>query len=156
MRRQCELLGLPRAALRKRCGAEAAALLAQVEEQGEPPAAIFDPPACFFDSYPLGYALSDSQELIPALEALLQSLQAYLRQRQLQTRGIEWHFVGYGSYREVVPLRASGESNSWQDWLRLTRLRLEQQPFREAVEIVQLRCDEAESATPASGSPAPA
>ena len=147
-----QLLALPTAALRKRCGTRAAAVLEQLVEADEPPGALFTPPACFFDSYPLGYALSDHQELTPALEALLQSLQAYLRQRQLQTRVIEWHFIGYGSYREIVELRASGEHNLWQDWLRLTRLRLEQQPFREAVEIVQLRCGGLESATPDSGS----
>jgi protein ImuB len=50
-----------------------------------------------------------------------------------------------------VELRASGEHNLWQDWLRLTRLRLEQQPFREAVEIVQLRCADLEAAMPGTG-----
>ena len=146
-----QVLELPAAALRKRCGADAAALRSRLDDSGEPPAASFQPPACFFDSYPLGYAVSDHRELAPALDALLQSLQAYLRQRQLQTRCIRWCFLGYGSYREELELRASSEHNQWQDWLRLTRLRLEKQPFRDAVEIVQLRCDSLEDARPTSG-----
>lgn len=147
-----QLLDLPAAALRKRCGHDAAIILEQLLSASDPLEAIFSPPACFFDSHPLGYALSDYQELTPALEALLQSLQAYLRQRQLQTRTITWHFIGYGSYREILELSASSEHNQWQDWLRLTRLRLEQQPFREAVEIVQLRCEGLENTTADSGS----
>lgn len=147
-----QLLGLPLSALRKRCGANAAALRDQLENDSDATCPAFQPPACFIDSYPLGYAASDHQEMVPALEALLQSLQLYLRQRQLQTRCIRWCFLGYGHYREELELRASGDSNQWQDWLRLTRLRLEQQPFQDAVEIIQLRCDAPETAQPASGS----
>lgn len=145
-----EVLALPRAALRKRCGDEAAALLDRLQD-GSPAGRRFEPPACFVDSFPLGYPVTDSAELTPALEALLQSLQSYLRQRQLQTRCIEWHFLGIDSYREQLTLRSSGDGNSDRDWLRLTRLRLEKQDFRDAVEIVQLRCDSLEDANPTSG-----
>lgn len=146
-----QMLKLPAAALRTRCGNKAAALREQVEGHDDAPHAAFQPPACFFDSYPLGYAVNDYQEMIPALETLLQSLQSYLRQRQLQTHTIRWCFLGYGSYREEVELRASSDSNLWQDWLRLTTLRLEKQPFKDAIEIIQLRGDTLETARPDSG-----
>jgi protein ImuB len=144
-----ELLTLPVAALRKRCGEEAATLLQQLHSE-QPPGREFEPPACFVDSYPLGYPVNDSAELAPALETLLESLQHYLRQRQLQTQCIEWHFIGLGDYREQLSLRASSDNNQPRDWLRLTRLKLEQQPFRDAVEIIQLRSETLEQACPAS------
>ena len=146
-----ELLALPAAALRRRGGEALHGLLRQLTEGGEPLTERYQPPSCFADSYPLGYPLSDLQELGPAMEALLQSLQAYLRQRQLQTRCIHWHFLGQGRYREQLELRSHGADNDWRDWLRLTRLRLERQPFQEPIECVQLRSDELQAAQPISG-----
>ena len=146
-----ELLQLPASALRRRGGDGLHTLLQQLTENGEPLASGYQPPTCFADSHPLGYPLADWQELAPALEALLQSLQAYLRQRQLQTRAISWHFLGQDGYREDLLLHSHGGDNDWRDWLRLTRLRLERQPFRDAIECVQLRSSDLQAAQPASG-----
>jgi protein ImuB len=146
-----EALALPPAALRRRLGDTFAKILASLMDEREEAAARYRPPARFIDHCPLGYPVEDWQELEPALHTLLQSLQAFLRQRQLQTRSLHWHFIGHGSYRETLSLHANRDDNRWQDWLRLTRLRLERLAFREAVEIVQLRCDEIEATRTHSG-----
>ncbi|MDA8962461.1 DNA polymerase Y family protein, partial [Congregibacter sp.] len=75
----------------------------------------------------------------------------YLRQRQLQTQHITWHFSGLNNYRESLSVRTSEARTPRQDWYRLTRLRLERQPFAQEVELVQLRADQLESAQPTSG-----
>lgn len=146
-----DLLRLPSASLARRCGAEFSELLQHLSGDIVAPLVHFEPPSCFLDSYPLGYPVSKQDELGPALEQLLQSLEHYLRQRQLQTRQLIWHFHGQGGYQERLEVRASEGSTPRQDWYRLTRLRLERQPFKEEVERVQLRAAQLESARPDSG-----
>ncbi len=145
-----ELLKLPSASLARRCGQDFRTLLQQLTGEVTAPAVHFEPPSCFIDSYPLGYPVRNQQELGPALEQLLLSLEDYLRQRQLQTRQLLWHFSGPGNYQEVLDVRSSDIGIARQDWYRLTRLRLERQPFADEVELVQLRVTEMETAQPAS------
>lgn len=146
-----ELLALPRASLTRRCGRQFRELLQHLSGEVVAPPVHFDPPSCFADSYPLGYPVRNHDELGPALEQLLRSLDDYLRQRQLQTRQIIWHFSGVNNYREILDVRTSEARTLKQDWYRLTRLRLERQPFTQEVELVQLRADQLESAQPVSG-----
>ncbi|MEE4107755.1 MAG: DNA polymerase Y family protein [Halieaceae bacterium] len=152
LRRLGDILALPGAALGRRCGREFTELLQHL--RGERIAAVvhFEPPSCFQDSYPLGYPARSQDELGPALEQLLESLEHYLRQRQLQTRQLLWCFRGHGDYREELEVRASEAGTPRADWYRLTRLRLERQPFREEVDRVQLRVTQLDSAHPESGS----
>lgn len=152
MRQLGELLCLPSASLARRCGRDFSELLQYLSGAVVAPLVHFEPPSCFLDSYPLGYPVGNQDELGPALQHLLQSLQDYLRQRQLQTRQLAWHFYGQGEYHEELEVRASAADTSYEDWYRLTRLRLERQPFREEVERVQLRVQQLESAQPNSGS----
>jgi protein ImuB len=146
-----ELLALPPASLAKRSGRDFCELLQHLTGDVIAPPVHFEPPSCFADSYPLGYPVRNQDELGPAIEQLLTSLENYLRQRQLQTRQLVWHFSGINNYREVLDVRTSEARTPRQDWYRLTRLRLERQPFSEEVELVQLRVDQLESARPGSG-----
>ncbi|EED31360.1 putative aspartate decarboxylase [gamma proteobacterium NOR5-3] len=146
-----EILALPGASLSRRCGSQFRELLQHLSGEVVPPPVHFEPPSCFADSYPLGYPVRNHDELGPALEQLLTSLEDYLRQRQLQTRQIIWHFSGLNNYRESLSVRTSEARAPRQDWYRLTRLRLERQPFAQEVELVQLHADQLESAQPTSG-----
>lgn len=152
LRRIGELFSLPPAALRRRCGETLITLLEALRSEQASPTTDYQPPDRFVDSYPLGYPLDDWQELEPAMITLLQSLQAWLRQRQLQTRCLRWQFLGQGRYRETLELRSSAPIRDWRDWQQLTRLRLERQPFREPVELLQLHSDELETLDATSGS----
>ncbi|WP_439107974.1 Y-family DNA polymerase [Congregibacter sp.] len=146
-----EILALPSASLNRRCGAQFRELLQHLSGEVVAPPVHFEPPNCFVDSYPLGYPVQNQDELGPALEQLLASLEDYLRQRQLQTRQIVWYFSGLNNYREMLDVRTSEARTPRQDWYRLTRLRLERQPFTQEVELVQLRAEQLESAKPSSG-----
>jgi protein ImuB len=147
-----EVLGLPAAAVGRRCGSEFVQLLQQLTGEVIAPPVHFEPPNCFVDSYPLGYPVRNQDELGPALEQLLESLEDYLRQRQLQTRQLLWHFSGPGDYRETLEVRTTEALTPRQDWYRLTRLRLERQPFSDEVELVQLRVSQLEATEPINGS----
>lgn len=147
-----ELLALPPASLSRRCGKEFTELLQRLSGSIVAPPIHFQPPSCFVDSCPLGYPVSHQDELGPALEQLLQSLEDYLRQRQLQTRSLCWHFIGPNNYRQKLEVRTSAALTPRKDWLRLTRLRLERYPFTQEVELVQLRVSQLEETQPESGS----
>jgi protein ImuB len=152
LRRLGEILALPAAALGRRCGQDFVQLLQQLRGERCEPVVHFEPPSCFQDSYPLGYPARNHDELGPALEQLLESLEHYLRQRQLQTRQLLWCFRGHGDYREDLEVRASEAGTARADWYRLTRLRLERRHFREEVDRVLLRVTQLDSADPESGS----
>ena len=137
-----EVFALPPATLAKRCGEAFGQLLQELRGERTQATTPFEPPSCFHDSYPLGYPVRNQEELGPALEHLLESLEHYLRQRQLETRSLQWIFVGMNAYQESLEVRASGSGMRREDWYRLTRLRLERQPFRDDVEVVQLRVTE--------------
>lgn len=145
-----EVLALPTAALARRCGHDFGELLQKLCGSITSPVGHFEPPSCFQDSYPLGYPVNNHDELGPAFEQLLESLQDYLRQRQLQTRTLHWHFSGHSGYRELLEVRTSGAGTSAADWYRLTKLRLERQPFSDEIDHVQLRAEELEVAQPLS------
>lgn len=142
------VLDLPPAALGRRCGRDFVELLQLLRGEVLAPVVHFDPPSCFQDRYPLGYSVRNQQELGPGLEQLLTSLEDYLRQRQLQTRLLHWQFCGLHGYREDLEVRASDARITRQEWYRLTRLRLERQPFREEVELIRLQVSQLEDAHP--------
>ncbi|GAB5414219.1 MAG: DNA polymerase Y family protein [Congregibacter sp.] len=153
-----DLFALPGAALAKRCGKDFRDLLMHLSGEVSAPLVHFEPPSCFLDSYPLGYPVRHHDELGPALEQLLGSLEDYLRQRQLQTRRLLWQFSGQGGYREhgdyqeQLEVRTSDAGATAKEWYQLTRLRLESTPFKDEVELVRLRVSQLEATQPANGS----
>ncbi len=147
-----DILALEPAALSRRCGHEFSELLQHLCATLSNPVVHFDPPSCFTDSFPLGYPVTNHEELAPAFEQLLESLDRYLRQRQLQTRQLRWLFYGAGGYRENLEVGASEPGSRPEEWLRLTQLRLERKPFSDEVERVQLQVVQLENAQPQSGS----
>lgn len=146
-----ELLALSPAALARRCGDEFGQLLRYLSGEVSDPPVHFAPPSCFTDNYPLGYPVTNQEELRPAIDQLLQSLESYLRQRQLQTRLLRWRFYGIGDYRETLEVRATEAGITRHDWCRLTQLRLESYPFSDEVERVQLQVTQLEDAQTISG-----
>lgn len=152
LRRLEDLFALPTAALAKRCGKDFRDLLLHLTGEVSAPLVHFEPPSCFVDSFPLGYPVQHHDELGPAFEQLLKSLEDYLRQRQLQTRRLLWQFLGQGDYKETLEVRTSDAGASATEWYRLTRLRLDRTPFKDEVELVRLRVSQLETAQPANGS----
>ena len=69
-----EVLALPPAALGRRCGREFTHFLQQLLGQREDLRVDFKPPATFSDAYWFGYEVRTNEELLPAVQHLLQSL----------------------------------------------------------------------------------
>jgi protein ImuB len=152
LRRLGDILALPAATLARRCGRAFSERLQQLRGSCIEPVSHFEPPSCFQDACTLAYPVSRQDELGPALEQLLESLEHYLRQRQLETRLLLWRFLGQDNYCEEVEVRASQGGTPRADWYRLTRLRLERRAFKGEIEQVQLRVTQLDGARPENGS----
>lgn len=135
-----DILALPPAALGRRCGQAFCDFLQQVLGQREDLQADFQPPASFSDGYWFGYEVKANDELLPAMQLLLQSLCRFLRNTQLQTSELHWQLVGIdGSLREVC-VRSSSNHSNWENWQQLTRIRLERLELEAGVEGINLLC----------------
>ncbi len=135
------LFSLPPTALARRCGAGFSRFLQQVLGQHADLRRDYQPPATFTDEYWFGYEVRANNELLPAVQLLLQSLCRFLRNTQLQTTEINWQLTGVDrSLRTICVRSTSGHSDS-QSWYQLTRIRLEQLELKTGVEGVTLRCD---------------
>ncbi|MEM1113085.1 MAG: DNA polymerase Y family protein [Pseudomonadota bacterium] len=135
-----DILNLPQAALGRRCGKGFVHFLQQVLGQRDDLRPDYQPPASFSDEYWFGYEVKVNDELLPAVELLLQGLCRFLRNTQLQCSEIRWQLVGLdGQIREVI-VRSSSCHSRWQDWYQLTRIRFEQLELEGAVEGLALDC----------------
>jgi protein ImuB len=135
-----DILSLPRQALGRRCGREFVRRLQQLlgtEEDRQPE---YRPPVEFSDDYWFGYEVRANQELLPAVQLLLQSLCQFLRNTQLQGQQVEWQL--YGINREIrrLQVHCSLSQATWQEWYQLTGLKLEQLQLDIGIEGVGLHC----------------
>ncbi|KAA1189982.1 DNA polymerase Y family protein [Pseudohalioglobus sediminis] len=140
-----KLFALPPTALARRCGAEFARFLQQVQGLCEERHADYQPPPSFRDQYWFGYEVRANDELLPAMQLLLQSLCQFLRNTQLQTTEINWQLIGIDhSLLEICVRSTTGQSN-WQEWYQLTRIRLEQLQLATGIEGINLCCQQLDS-----------
>jgi protein ImuB len=134
------LFALPVTALAKRCGAGFTTFLQQVLGQQADICPDYQPPASFSDEHWFGYEVRVNDELLPAVQLLLQSMCRFLRNTQLQTTEIHWQLVGIDhSLREICVRSTSGHSH-WENWYQLTLIRLEQLELNTGVEGLNLVC----------------
>ncbi len=140
-----DLLNLPPAALARRCGKEFSHFLAQVLGDADDRQADFQPPATFSDQYWFGYEVRANSELVPAIQLLLKTLCRFLRNTQLQTGEIRWQLIGIDSKVRDLLVRSTHSHSDWQDWYRLTAIRLEQLQMETPVEGLGLHCDQLRS-----------
>ena len=136
-----DVLALPGASLGRRCGREFTLFLQQVLGQHEDRQADYHPPATFRDTYWFGYEVKANNELLPAMQSLLQSLCAFLRNTQLYTSEVCWQLIGIDrTVREVV-VRSTSSHSDWQNWLQLTGIRFERLQLAIGAEGLALSCD---------------
>ncbi len=140
-----DLLALPAAALGRRCGRELTEVLQQVLGQREDLQPAFRPPPTFSDEYWFGYEVRSNDELLPAMQLLLQSLCRFLRNTQLQTTEIRWRLIGLDHTLRDVCVRSTGSHSDWQQWYRLTGIRFEQVQPIGSVEGLALECRQLEA-----------
>jgi protein ImuB len=135
-----DILALPGPALGRRCGREFTELLQQVLGQREDLQTGFKPPATFSDEYWFGYEVKTNDELLPAVQLLLQSLCRFLRNTQLRTAEIRWQLIGLDHKLREICVRSTGSHSNWQNWYQLTCIRFEQLQLATSVEGLTLEC----------------
>ena len=135
-----DLLKLPPAALGRRCGRKFTDVLQQILGQREDLHPVFRPPETFSDEYWFGYEVKANDELLPAVQLLLQSLCRFLRNTQLQTTEVRWQLVGLDHKLQEVLVRSTSNHSDWQSWFQLTRIRFEQLQLDSSVEGLALSC----------------
>jgi protein ImuB len=135
-----DVLALPPATLGRRCGREFTHFLQQLLGQREDLQADYRPPAAFSDEYWFGYEVKTTDELLPAVQRLLQSLCRFLRNTQLQTSEIHWQLVRMDRTLQDVCVRSSSSHSDWGNWYQLSRIRFEQLQLAGTVEGLALAC----------------
>jgi protein ImuB len=135
-----DILSLSHRALARRCGKDFVHFLQQALGLAHDHQPEFQPPPAFSDDYWFGYEVKANQELLPAVQLLLQSLCQFLRNTQLQSQAIEWQL--YGINRKIVELEVccSLPHANWKEWYQLTSLKVEQLQLDMAIEGVGLHC----------------
>jgi protein ImuB len=135
-----DVLALPPATLGRRCGREFIHFLQQLLGQREDLQADYRPPATFSDEYWFGYEVKTTDELLPAVQHLLQSLCRFLRNTQLQTSEIRWQLVRMDRTLQDVCVRSTSSHSDWENWYQLSRIRFEQLQLAGSVEGLTLDC----------------
>jgi protein ImuB len=135
-----DVLKLPSAALGRRCGKKFTLFLQQLLGQREDLQLDYRPPETFHDEYWFGYEVKTNDELLPAVQRLLQSLCDFLRNTQLQTSEITWQLVGIDHKLQDVCVRSTSSHSDWKNWYQLTRIRFERLQLRGGVEGLALVC----------------
>jgi protein ImuB len=136
-----DILALPAKTLGRRCGKPFTHFLQQVLGQREDLRPDYKPPATFNDEYWFGYEVKTNEELMPAVQQLLQSLCRFLRNTQLRTSDITWRLVGIDQKVRNIRVYSSSSHSDWESWYRLTRLRFEQLQLDGSVEGLTLECE---------------
>jgi len=137
-----DILALPGSALGRRCGKQFTELLQRVLGQREDLQPEFKPPSAFNDEYWFGYEVKTNEELLPAVQLLLQSLCRFLRNTQLQTFEINWRLIGLDHKLREVCVRSASSHSDWQSWYQLTCIRFEQLQLVTSVEGIALDCQQ--------------
>ena len=135
-----DVLALPTQALGRRCGRKFCHFLQQVTGQREDIQPEYQPPTTFADEYWFGYEVKANDELLPAMQQLLQSLCRFLRNTQLQTAELTWQLSGIDHSVRELRVRSTSSHSNWRSWLDLTRIRLERLELRVGVEGISLLC----------------
>ena len=135
-----DILALPHRALARRCGRDFVHYLNQLLGTAEDLVPDFSPPQQFSDDYWFGYEVKANQELLPAIQLLLQSLCRFLRNTQLQTQQVQWELYGINRIAQRLTVHCSLSQANWQEWYQLTRLKIEQLRLEMSIEGIGLCC----------------
>ncbi|MCB1688052.1 MAG: DNA polymerase Y family protein [Halioglobus sp.] len=137
-----DLLRLPPVALGRRCGREFTHFLQQLLGQREDLQVDYRPPETFSDTYWFGYEVKTNDELMPAVQRLLQSLCRFLRNTQLRTSEITWQLAGMDNKLQDLCVRSTSSHSNWENWYQLSRMRFERLQLSGGVEGLALACQQ--------------
>lgn len=135
-----DILSLSTQALGRRCGKDMIHFLQQALGTAHDPQPDYRPAPQFHDDYWFGYEVKANQELLPAIQRLLQSLCQFLRNTQLQCRQIQWQLYGIQDNLHSLTVASSLAHANWREWYQLSQLHIEQLTLDMGVEGVSLQC----------------
>lgn len=135
-----DILALPSHALARRCGKAFHQFLQQVLGLREDLHTNYQPPTTFSDEYWFGYEVKANEELLPAVQQLLQSMCLFLRNTQLTVVEIHWQLAGVDKSLQEICVRSNSSHSDWRKWHQLTRIHLERLELTSSVEGLSLLC----------------
>lgn len=137
-----QLLDLPPSNIAQRCGKSLYQWLQALTATNDRLATDFLPPQQFKDSLWFGFEIRHSNELQPAMEQLLESLEGFLASAQLTTTTINWHMLRAQGGFQTLTVRSSEAHRSVERWLKLSVLQLEHYSLEENIEGLSLDVSE--------------
>ena len=138
------LFDLPLEALRKRISKHFVEDIEQLKGLRQSIIPDYHLPPRYHDRYRFGYDVSDTEELWPGINYLLDGLSTFLQKTQHRTSLLTWHLHGIHRYRESFTLRSSQPHIQASAWLALMAIRLETLTLKETIETLSLECNELE------------
>ena len=137
-----QLLDLPPSKKAQRCGKSLYQWLQALTATNDRLATDFLPPQQFKDSLWFGFEIRHSNELQPAMEQLLESLEGFLASAQLTTTTINWHMLRAQGGFQTLTVRSSEAHRSVERWIKLSVLQLEHYSLEENIEGLSLDVSE--------------
>ena len=135
-----DVLALPPASVGRRCGKAFTDFLQQLLGQQDDLQVSFTPPASFTDTVWFGYEVKTCDELLPAVQQLLQSLCHFLRNTQLRTSEITWQLVGVDHTLLDLQVRSASSHSDWENWYQLSCIHFARLQLTNGVEGLNLDC----------------
>ncbi|HET8712031.1 MAG TPA: DNA polymerase Y family protein [Spongiibacteraceae bacterium] len=133
---------LPAAALGKRFGADCIDYLQKLAGTSPDPQSFFTPAARFQHGLAFIDGVAQRQMLLFPMKRLLQTLDDYLRARQLHCHTLRWQLFDAHRLQVEFSIELSRAQHRWHDLLELSRLKLEQIASIESVFSMQLLCED--------------
>lgn len=129
-------------ALQKRLGKAFCEYLQQIFGDRAVAVPIYHPPAPFCETLEFDYPVDLVEQLLPALQILLQRLSDYLVQRQHCCQSITWQLYATDQHCVSHSIRCQTMHREWAMLLTLSQIHLEHQGLPFAVDAVSLSCDQ--------------
>jgi len=142
------LIALNSASLRRRCGRALTHWLDVLTGRTEEAWEDYRPPMTFSDSRWFGFDIQQRQELLPAMQELLEGLTRFLYHRQLSCQHIEWQLLRFRGGPTTFSVQRSHEApTEWQTWLALSTLRLDNIEIGRDIEGIALHAKQLQTRT---------
>ncbi len=136
-----ELLDMPRPSIGKRFGKGLLLFLQQVCGETPDPLPQLNLRPEFDSELHFLSGLSTVAMIRQPVIQLLEELQAFLIQRQLACRHFRWRFFHFDRQASVLEIDLSRPQQRWENFLKLSELKLEQVQLDSAIESIQLYTD---------------
>ncbi|MCV6626956.1 MAG: DNA polymerase Y family protein [Cellvibrionaceae bacterium] len=134
------LLKLPLKELGKRFDLELLQIIGRLSQQLKTPLEYFQPAETFHEQLQLFYEISDSDKLNKPLGLLLNKLQQFLQQRDLEATCVELQLQLRQGQIEPLRIHSSQGDYRREPWQKLFALRFERLPLPAPVEALALYC----------------